>query len=151
VFLDLWQYLWEESVLPSIDTLSYNVADIYPLIETESDCNVWGFVTLPLPPFLPTTLKSSVVLRPLWLISLKGRTIAEAVSRWLPTATARVGAQAGHVGFVVDKVTLGQVFSEYLGFPCQSSFHQILHHHNHPGLAHTPVGGRTWNRENGGL
>jgi hypothetical protein len=40
------------------------------------------------------------------------------------------------VGFVVDKVALGQfVFSlENFGFPCQSSFHQILHHHNHPGL-----------------
>jgi hypothetical protein len=36
------------------------------------------------------------------------------------------------VGFVVDEVALGQVFSEYFGFPCQSSFHQILHH-NHPG------------------
>jgi hypothetical protein len=34
---------------------------------------------------------------------------------------------------MVDKVTLGQVFSEYFGFPCQSSFHQILHPHNHPG------------------
>jgi hypothetical protein len=39
------------------------------------------------------------------------------------------------VGFVVDKEALGQVFSEYFGFPCQSSFHQFLHHHNHPGLA----------------
>jgi hypothetical protein len=37
------------------------------------------------------------------------------------------------LGFVVDKVALGQVFSEYFGFPCQSLFHQILHHHNHPG------------------
>jgi hypothetical protein len=37
------------------------------------------------------------------------------------------------VGFVVDKVALGQVFSEYFGFPCQSSFHYILHHHIHPG------------------
>jgi hypothetical protein len=37
------------------------------------------------------------------------------------------------VGFVVDKVALGQVFSEYFGFPCQSSFQQILHPHNHPG------------------
>jgi hypothetical protein len=27
---------------------------------------------------------------------------------------------SGHVGFVVDKVALGQVFSEYFGFPCQS-------------------------------
>jgi hypothetical protein len=26
--------------------------------------------------------------------------------------------RSGHVGFVVDKVTLGQVFSEYVGFPC---------------------------------
>jgi hypothetical protein len=30
------------------------------------------------------------------------------------------------VGFVVDKVTLVQVFSEYFGFPCRSSFHQVL-------------------------
>jgi hypothetical protein len=29
---------------------------------------------------------------------------------------------SGRVGFVVDKVALGQVFSEYFGFPCQSSF-----------------------------
>jgi hypothetical protein len=35
------------------------------------------------------------------------------------------------VGFVVDKMTLGQVFSEYFGFPCQSSFHQLLHNHPH--------------------
>jgi hypothetical protein len=34
------------------------------------------------------------------------------------------------VGFVVDKVALGRVLSEYFGFPCQ-----ILHHHNHPGQA----------------
>jgi hypothetical protein len=39
-----------------------------------------------------------------------------------------------HVGFVVDKAALWQVFSEYFGFPCQS-FHRFLHQHNHPGLA----------------
>jgi hypothetical protein len=64
-----------------------------------------------------------------------GCAIAQAVSRWLPTAAAQVRVRAKHVGFVVDKVALGQVFSEYFGFPCQSSFHQFLHHHNHPGLA----------------
>jgi hypothetical protein len=37
------------------------------------------------------------------------------------------------VGYVVDKVALGQVFSEYFGFPCQSLFHKIFHPHNHPG------------------
>jgi hypothetical protein len=26
------------------------------------------------------------------------------------------------VGFVVDKVALGQLFSEHFGFPCQFSF-----------------------------
>jgi hypothetical protein len=35
------------------------------------------------------------------------------------------------VGFVVVKVTLGQVFFEYFGFPCQSSFYQMLHNHPH--------------------
>jgi hypothetical protein len=35
------------------------------------------------------------------------------------------------VGFVVDKVALGHVFSEYFGFPCQSSFHQFFHNHDH--------------------
>jgi hypothetical protein len=39
------------------------------------------------------------------------------------------------VGFVVDNAALGQVFSEYFGFPCQSSFHQFLHYHNRLGLA----------------
>jgi hypothetical protein len=39
------------------------------------------------------------------------------------------------VVFVVDKAALEQVFFEYFDFPCQSSSHQFLHHHNHPGLA----------------
>jgi hypothetical protein len=57
---------------------------------------------------------------------------SSSVSRCLPTAAARIRARVWQVGFVVDKVALGQVFSENFGFPCQSLFHQILHHHNHP-------------------
>jgi hypothetical protein len=34
------------------------------------------------------------------------------------------------VGFVVDKVALGQVSSEYFGFPCQFSLHRLLHSHH---------------------
>jgi hypothetical protein len=34
------------------------------------------------------------------------------------------------VGFVVGKVALGQVFSEYFGFPWQFSFHRLLHTHH---------------------
>jgi hypothetical protein len=51
---------------------------------------------------------------------MKGRAIAQAVSRRLPTAAA-----------------LGQVFSENFAFPCQFTFHLLLYndHHYHPRLA----------------
>jgi hypothetical protein len=42
----------------------------------------------------------------------------------------RFEPETSYVGFVVDKVSLGQVFSEYFGFPCQISFHQLLHTHH---------------------
>jgi hypothetical protein len=48
-----------------------------------------------------------------------------------PKWILRLSPRSGHVGFVVDKVALGQVFSEYFGFPCQSSFHQLLNNHHH--------------------
>jgi hypothetical protein len=51
-----------------------------------------------------------------------GRAIAEAVSRWLPTAEARVRARVWQVEFVVDKVASGQVFFQYFGFLCQKPF-----------------------------
>jgi hypothetical protein len=35
------------------------------------------------------------------------------------------------MGFDVDKMTLGQVFSEYFGFSCQLAFHRLLDNH-HP-------------------
>jgi hypothetical protein len=34
------------------------------------------------------------------------------------------------VAFVMAKVALGQVFSDYFGFPCQFSFHRLLHTHH---------------------
>jgi hypothetical protein len=42
-----------------------------------------------------------------------GRAIAQAVSRRFSTAAARFEPESGHVRFVVGKVALGQVFSEY--------------------------------------
>jgi hypothetical protein len=68
----------------------------------------------------------------------KGRAIAQAVSRWLPTVAVRVQIWVSHVGFVVYKVALGQVFSEYFGFPCQSLFQQFLHNHHRLVLAAVP-------------
>ena len=42
--------------------------------------------------------------------------MAQAVSRRPPTAEAGVDPGSVHVGFVVDKVTLGQVFTRVLRF-----------------------------------
>jgi hypothetical protein len=79
-------------------------------------------------------LKLSLLLLLLLLLLSLDRAIAEAVCRWLHTAAARIRAWVWQVGFVVDKVALGQVFSKYFGFPCQNrSFRQLFHHHNHPG------------------
>jgi hypothetical protein len=64
-----------------------------------------------------------------------GRAIALAFSRWLSTAAARVRVRVEQMRFMVDKVALGQISSEFFGFTCQLSFHQFLHHQNHPGLA----------------
>jgi hypothetical protein len=64
------------------------------------------------------------------LMLVQGRAVAQAVSRRLPTAAARVRALSGRVGFVVHKVALGQVFSEYFGFRC---------HFIPPAAAHTSL------------
>jgi hypothetical protein len=42
------------------------------------------------------------------------------------------------VGFVVDIVALGQVFSEYFGFPCQSSSSIIRGWYIRPTVADVP-------------
>jgi hypothetical protein len=36
---------------------------------------------------------------------------------------------SGYVGFVVDKLALGQI-SEYFGFSCQFACHTLLHNHH---------------------
>jgi hypothetical protein len=35
--------------------------------------------------------------------------------------------RSGHMGFVTHTVALGRIISEYLCFPYQFSFHQLLH------------------------
>jgi hypothetical protein len=48
-----------------------------------------------------------------------------------------------HLGFVVDKVALGQGFSEYFGFPCQSLFRQFLHNQHHVSSGADTIGRST--------
>jgi hypothetical protein len=49
----------------------------------------------------------------------------------LPPRRPRFEPRSGHVGFIVNKVVLGRVFFECFGFPCQFSFHRLLHIHHH--------------------
>jgi hypothetical protein len=46
-----------------------------------------------------------------------GCAVAQAVSRWLPTAAACVRGRSGHMGFVVDKAGSGAGFLRVLRFP----------------------------------
>jgi hypothetical protein len=45
-------------------------------------------------------------------------------------AAARVRAQVMSCGICGGQSGIGQVFSEYFGFPCQFSFHRLLHIHH---------------------
>jgi hypothetical protein len=51
--------------------------------------------------------------------------MAQVVSRRPLTAEARVRAESIHVGFVVDKLALGQIFLEFFGFPL-STYHSAV-------------------------
>jgi hypothetical protein len=66
------------------------------------------------------------------LMQMEGRAVAQRLDAGFPPRRSGF-AYGQHVGFGVDKEAMGQVFSEYFGFPCQS-FHRFLHYHNHPGL-----------------
>jgi hypothetical protein len=71
--------------------------------------------------------------QPLQSKSRAGRAIAQAVSHRLPNR----GGPGSNPGLVMWDFMMGQVFSENFGFPCQSTFHLLLHNHlhYHPRLA----------------
>jgi hypothetical protein len=48
-----------------------------------------------------------------------------------PQRRPRFELRSRHVGFVVDIVAPGQVFTDYFGSPRQFSFHRLLHNHHH--------------------
>jgi hypothetical protein len=48
-----------------------------------------------------------------------------------PPRRPRFEPRPGNVRFLVDKMTLGHVSSEYFGINCQFSFHRVLHIHHH--------------------
>jgi hypothetical protein len=72
------------------------------------------------------------------------RRLVASFQLWRPRFEPRFEPRSGHVGSVVDKVALGQVFSEYFGFLCQFSFHQLLHTHHLSSRAgnNRPAGGQ---------
>jgi hypothetical protein len=55
--------------------------------------------------------------------------IAQEVSLFLQHLEAGFDPTSGYMEFVVDKMALEWVLSEYLRFLCQLLFHQLLHNH----------------------
>jgi hypothetical protein len=53
-----------------------------------------------------------------------GRTVVQAVSRWLPTTASRVRARLWSSEICGGQSGAGAGYSEYFGFPCQSLFDQ---------------------------
>jgi hypothetical protein len=98
--------------------------------------------------FLRPSETSTTYFSVLKLCMIMGRAIAQAVSRRLPTAAARVQTRVWSCEILGwTKVALGQVFSENFGFPCQSTFNLLLHNHlhSHPRLAQKARSGRSAN------
>jgi hypothetical protein len=64
-----------------------------------------------------------------------GHAIAEAVSCWLPTVGAPGSRPCLASGICGGQSGVGAGFLCVLWFPLQKTilFHQLLHHHNHPG------------------
>jgi hypothetical protein len=74
------------------------------------------------------------ILHSLWNPKIGGA-IAEAVSRWLPTAAARVQSRVWSSGICGRPGGVGAGFLQVLRFPLPfiPPNSQILHPHNHPG------------------
>jgi hypothetical protein len=58
-----------------------------------------------------------------------GRAISQALIAGFPTQLSGFDYRLGHLGFMVNKIAVGQVLSKYFGFSCQFSFGQLLHTH----------------------
>jgi hypothetical protein len=56
-----------------------------------------------------------------------GRALAQALDAGFPPRPQGHYPTSSDVGFVVDKVAMGQVSSKYCCFPYQFSFQQLLH------------------------
>jgi hypothetical protein len=61
----------------------------------------------------------------------KGRAIAQAVSRWLPTAAARVRSRVWSSGICDGQSGAGAGFLRVLRFPLSILFHKFLHNDPH--------------------
>jgi hypothetical protein len=76
----------------------------------------------------------------------RGRAIAQAVSRWLPTAAVRGSRPGRHVGFCGGQSGAVAGFIRVLRSPLPNSFHQLRQKNYHH---HQSVIGDMYNRPNG--
>jgi hypothetical protein len=145
--------LWKLCLPPDFTLISF--LDYFPILETEAICFFETLVDFQQTKtrYIPQnrTLHSdgilgvdfclktqSVYFWEILLSATKPHNIVTKKTKRLPTPAARVLTQVWSCGILWwTKVALEQVFSENFGFPCQSTFHLLLHNHlhYHPRLA----------------
>jgi hypothetical protein len=86
---------------------------------------IFGFKKSHTGPY-PEVVKSSPPRIHYFLKIIFGRAIAQAVSRWLPTAAVRGLRTGRHLGFCGGQIGAGAGFLRVLRFPLPNSFHQLL-------------------------
>jgi hypothetical protein len=72
-------------------------------------------------------INDSAIIKCNYRVALQLRRLIAGFPPWQPGFDPR----SGYVGFMVDKVALGQVLFEYFGFPCRFLFRRLLHTHHH--------------------
>jgi hypothetical protein len=71
--------------------------------------------------------------------------MAQAVSSSLSLQRPKFAPGSAHMGFMADKVAMGQVFLRvFLVFLCQHHFTVAFHTHITWHMSKTSVGGRSW-------
>jgi hypothetical protein len=109
------------------DAKAFNQKYRKQLLEKETELQASEFPICSRNPFFFTSLINDSACT---VVNINvGSAIAQAVSHRPLTAVARVHARVNPVGFMVEKMALGQFFSEFFGFPLSISFHHVFNIH----------------------
>jgi hypothetical protein len=127
------KFLVLNSVTGLADPRAHSTAGMIRSIEKSSDFVRNQNRDLSACSIVPQTIRSTYEKE--FVPRLPGRAMAQGDSRRLRMAAALIRTQVMSCEICGGQMTLGQVFSEFIVFPCQFLFHLLLHiHHYQVGL-----------------